>query len=194
MTKSCLKLLAVALSVMLVGSAVIFSSGASAQQRPSRSFDPWARLKKALEEAGAPALAAQQEEQLKALIEARRGGEGKRAGRQAGAGNDFESTRKAYDAAILAGDQAGANAQAAALANLSAAAMKARLEAEAKFKLDMLAVLKAGNQLDALTQKFGSEGVLRLLGGPAGGPGGHRGPGGFGGRPGLRKEGAPRRP
>ena len=198
MTRMYLKFSAIALSVVFLGAAMIFSS-ASFAQRPAHAFDPLMRLKKTLEEASAPALSADQETQLKALIEA---GHGNHTGHPAGPGSEFEAARAAYDAAILAGDQAKANAQAAIIANLGTAATRARLEADAKFKLDVLAVLKTGNQLDALTQKLGSEGLLRLLGSLAGGPGGFRGPGGGEfrgpgghGRPGSPNgEGSPRRP
>ncbi|MEP7342774.1 MAG: hypothetical protein ABI977_33905 [Acidobacteriota bacterium] len=198
MTRMSLKFSAIALSIALVGIAAVCSSATSAQQRPTRSFDPLTRLKKTIEETGTTALSADQETQLKALIEARHSN---RERHPAGPGSEFETARAAYDAAILAGDQAKANAQAAIIANLGTAATKARLEADAKFKLDVLAVLKTGGQLDALTQKLGSEGLLRLLGslsGGPGGPGGPRGPGSFGGpsrRPGGPDgEGGPRRP
>ena len=188
MTRMYLKFSAIALSIALIGLAAVFSPATSAQQRPTRSFDPLTRLQKAFEEASATALSADQETQLKALIEARHGN---RAGHPAVPGSEFETARAAYDAAILAGDQAKANAQAAIIANLGTAATKARLEADAKFKLDVLAVLKTGNQLDALSQKLGSEGSLRVLGSLAGGPGGPGGPRGPGGPDGL---GGPRRP
>ncbi|MEO6725379.1 MAG: hypothetical protein ABIU20_10690 [Blastocatellia bacterium] len=181
MIRMSLKFSAIALSIALIGLAVVFSSATSAQQRPTRSFDPLTRLKKTLEEASATGLSADQETQLKALVEARHGNH------PAGPGSEFEAARAAFDAAILAGDQAKANSQAAIIANLGTAATKARLEADAKFKLDVLAVLKAGGQVDALTQTLGSEGLLRLLGslaGGPGGPGGPRGPGGPGHPPG----------
>lgn len=184
MARMYLKFSAIALSIALIGLAVVFSSASSAQQRPTRSFDPLTRLKKTIEEASTTALSADQETQLKALIEARHSNQ---AGHRSGPGSEFETARAAFDAAILAGDQARANAQAAIIANLGTAATKARLEADAKFKLDVLAVLKTGGQVDALTQKLGSEGLLRLLGslaGGPGGPGGPRGPGGPGHPPG----------
>jgi Spy/CpxP family protein refolding chaperone len=190
-----LKFSAIALSIALVGLAAVFSPATSAQQRPARSFDPLTRLKKTIEEASVTALSADQETQLRALIEARHSN---REGHQAGLGSEFEAARAAYDAAILAGDQAKANAQAAIIASLSTAATKSRLEADAKFKLDVLAVLKTGGQLDALTQKLSSEGLLRLLGSLSGGPGGPGGPRGPGrpGRPpgGPNGDGGPRRP
>ncbi len=190
MTRMYLKFSAIALGVVVLGAAMIFSSVGFAQ-RPARDFDPLMRLKKTLEEAGAPALSADQETQLKALAEARH------SNPPAGPGTEFETARAAYDAAILTGDLAKANAQAAIIANLGTAATKARLEADAKFKLDVLAVLKTGGQLSALTQKLGSEGLLRILslaGGP-GGPGEPRGPGGPGRFPGgPGGEGSPRRP
>lgn len=199
MTRMSLKFSAIALSVVFLGAAMIFSS-VSFAQRPARAFDPLMKLKKTLEEASAPTLSADQETQLKALIEARHGNRAGHIAGAAGLGSEFETARAAYDAAILAGDQAKANAQAAIIANLGTAATKARLEADAKFKLDVLAVLKAGGQVGALTQKLGSEGLLRLLGSLSGGPGGQggprglRGPGGSGRPWGPNGAGSPRRP
>lgn len=168
MTGVSLKFTGMILSVMLLTLAAVFSQAALAQ-RPSRSFDSLRGLKKALEEANAPALTTQQEEQLKALIQAFRGSQPQ------GPSDELEAAYGAFGAAILAGNQAAANAQAAIIANLQAVAANARLQAEAKFKLDVIAVLRAnGDQIGLLRQKFGDEGALRLLDSLSGGGfGGH---------------------
>ncbi|MBS1806771.1 MAG: hypothetical protein JST84_01100 [Acidobacteria bacterium] len=137
-------------------------------QRHGASADPLRGLKKALADAGALALTTTQEEQLKTLIQAYRDGQ------PDGPSDALQAAHDAYEAAILAGDQAAANAQAAVIANLQATAANTRLQAEAKFKLDVIALLKTnGDQAGLLRTKFGDEGFLRILGSLAGG-GGHR--------------------
>lgn len=134
--------------------------------------EPLGFLKRAISEAGAPDLTAEQETQLTALIKASRGERPSDAEKQAHA---------AYSAAILAGDLAGAQAQASVLAQLSSS----RMQALAKVQIDVVNILKAGGQLDALKTKFGDR-VVQIIGSVAGGPGfgGPGGPGGRGGRPG----------
>lgn len=171
--------LALLLCVM-VGGAI--SAVAQPQQRPQR--DALGFLKRALTEASAPALTAQQETQLTALIASFR------EAQPDGPDEQLNAARTAYNNALLAGDAATATAQATIIANRSAALTTTRLQADAQFKIAVLAVLKSGGQLDALQQKFGAERVLGIAGSLAGGrgfggPGGPGGPGhGFGLRPG----------
>ncbi|MEP7337148.1 MAG: hypothetical protein ABI977_05340 [Acidobacteriota bacterium] len=151
---------------------------------PPPPRDPLAGLKHALMEAGAPALGAQQEQQLAQLIETARENRPKGP-------NDLKETmeaaRRAYDNAVIAGNLPAANAQAAIIVQQISADANTHLQAEAKFKIDALNVLKGNaNQITALTQRFGTAGLSHLLnslaGGPAGGPppppNGERGPGG----------------
>ena len=136
-------------------------------------------LKRALEQAGAAALTAQQETDLNTLIA---------SFRETLPTEPDEALKAAHDAyadALLAGDIAAAQAQATIIANRQAQLSATRLTAEAKFVVSALAILKSGGQLDALIQKFDDRvvGLVRSLagpGGPRGGPGG--GPGG----PGVR--------
>lgn len=138
-------------------------------QRGSHSTDSLRGLKKALADAGALALTTIQEEQLKTLIQTYRDS------LPDGPSDALQAAHDAYEAAILAGDQAAANAQAAVIANLQAAAANTRLQAEAKFKLDVIALLKTnGDQAGLLRTKFGDEGFLRIISSLAGGGGGHR--------------------
>jgi Spy/CpxP family protein refolding chaperone len=140
-------------------------------QRPTQSFDPLRGLKRALAEAGALALTTTQEEQLKTLMQTYRDS------LPDGPSDAMEAARDAYQAAILAGDLATANAQAAVIANLQTAALTARLQTEAKFKLDVIAILRTnGDQAAMLRQKLGDEGFLRIISSLAGrGRGGHLG-------------------
>ena len=193
-TKASLKVVFAALLALSLASA------AFAQGRPQ--FDPLGRLKQALQAASAQALSSAQEEQLTALIQQARD-----AHKSATPDPAFKAARDAFDAAILAGDQAAAATQAGILANLTAAATSDRLKEQAGYTIQALNVLKTNQaQIDALTQKFGATGVVHLLGslfggGPGfGGPGGPDGPGGPGGpgRPGGPppggRMGAPGRP
>lgn len=162
--------------------------------------DVLAGLKHALEDAGAPDLSTQQEEQLKALISQARSAGGVPQDNDA-----VMQARKAYEAAILAGNTNAANTAAQTIAN----AIAAGLQAKASFDVQALAILKSNQQqFNALTARFGSKGVFHLvdslIGGPGGGrpfgagnPNGQGGPPMGGGRPGGiggGRPGAPTRP
>jgi Spy/CpxP family protein refolding chaperone len=174
--------------VMLICAAV---SGAimvgAQQQRPQH--DPLGFLKRAITEANAPALSADQETQLTTLIT------NLRNSHPQGPDETLKAAHTAFNAAVLAGDQAAANAQATIIANRTGELDSARLQTLAKFQIDVLAILKAGGQLDALKQKFGDHllGVIGPLGGPpfGGHPGGPGGPGGHGPGPGFGPRFAP---
>jgi len=140
--------------------------------------DPLMELKQALADAGASALSTQQEQQLTQLIEA------VRESRPKGPNETLQAAHRAYDNAVIAGNVAAANAQAAIIAQQVGTDTNAHLQAEAKFKIDALNVLKNNaNQVAALTQRFGTAGVSHLLNSLAGGPGRPDGPGGPGHRP-----------
>jgi hypothetical protein len=148
-------------------SAIAATSFAQQGQR-----DPLAGLKRALNQANAPALTTQQETDLNTLIT------NYKNALPDGPDDALEATRDAFDAAILAGDATAAQAQAVIIANRSATLLTARLNAEITFEIGVLASLKSGGQLDALTTKYGSDRVLEIVRSLAGG-------GGFdGGRPG----------
>lgn len=162
---------------VMISSAII--AVAQPQQRPQR--DALGFLKRALTEATAPALTAAQETQLNALIASFR------EAQPDGPDEQLDEARTAYNNAVLAGDASTAAAQTAIIANRSAALTTTRLQADAQFKIAVLAVLKSGGQWDALQQKFGAERVLGIVGSLAGGRGfgGPGGPGhGFGPRSG----------
>jgi len=174
---------------VIVGSAAL-----ALAQRPQR--DALGFLKRALTEANAPALTADQETQLNTLITNFRNAQPTTPDAA------LEAARTAYENAILAGDLTTATAQATIIANRTAALSAARLQAEAKFDIDVLQILRNGGQLAPLTQKVGSDHILGLVGSligggpfggrPGGGPGGHNGPGdgpGFGPGRGIGRSG-----
>ncbi len=190
MTRSQFKLASVA--ALLLGLMAGAAGISLAQRGPER--DALGFLKRALNEAGASALTSEQETQLNALITSIRGS------KPDGPDETLEAARKAYSAALLAGDLAAAQAQATIIANRTAELSSARLQASTKFQIEALAALKSGGQLDALRQKLGDERVLGLIASLAGGPGfggpGFGGPGfggpGFGGPRVGRREGSDR--
>lgn len=167
------------LRVKLVGTTLLFlcaivgiAGMALAQPGPQRGQErnPLEFLKRAITEASAPALTSEQETQLTTLITNYRNAQPTEPDEQ------LKAAHAAYASAILAGDLAAAQAQAAIIANRTAEHSNTRLQAGAKFQIDVLAVLKSGGQLDPLKQKFGDR-LVGLLGSLAGGPP-------FGGRPG----------
>ena len=144
------------LSLLLLASIVAL---ALAQESGRPAPDHLRGLRQALTEADAPALSSDQETQLKALATTFHTAQNQPNNRTA-----MMAARTALDNAILAGDTAGVQTQSAVIANLMSAQMQTRLQAEANFKVQTLALLNAGGQLTPLTQKFTAPGVLRLLG------------------------------
>jgi Spy/CpxP family protein refolding chaperone len=161
------------LLVCLIAAVATWASTPQGRER-----DPLSGLKRAITESGAPALTSDQETQLNTLID-----NFKQARPQA-PDEALRAAHEAYKSAILAGDLAAAQAQATIITNRTSELSNARLQADAKFKIDVLALLRSGGQLDPLKQKFGDDRLFGLIssviGGPRGGPPGF----GFGGRPG----------
>ena len=154
--------------LLLILIAVVTTYASVSQDRQR---DPLGRLKHAISEAGAPALTSDQETQLTNLINSLK------QTRPQEPDDALKAAHEAYRAAILACDLAAAQAQATIIANRSTAITSARLQANAKFEIDVLAVLKGGGQLDPLKQKLGDERLLGLIGSLAGGPFGAGRPG-----------------
>jgi hypothetical protein len=136
----------------------------SAQQLPEQR-DPLVPLKRALNEAGAPPLTSQQEDQLKHLVLAFQ-----MARRPEGPNTTVPAARRAYDEAIVAGDTAAAQAQAAIIADQRSANVKTNLQAEANFKIQVLKILSE-DQVTALLHRAGTAGVSRILSALTGGEG-----------------------
>jgi hypothetical protein len=170
----------VALSLLLAGLTFALAQGQGQGQRQAR--DPLAGLKRALAEANAPALTTQQETDLNALITAYRNG------LPTAPNENLRAAHTAYSNAIAAGDLAAATAAAATIANLTSTLTQARLQAAANLAVQALNVLKTNaGQVEALTTRFGTTGLSRILqslggrggfggpGGPGHGPNGHEG-------------------
>jgi Spy/CpxP family protein refolding chaperone len=167
-------------TVLLLCAAAIGANVTTAQrdQRP----EPTGFLKRAISEAGAPALTADQEAQLNTLFA------DFRKAQPAGPDEELQAAHAAYNSAILAGDLATAQAQATIIANRGAEISRTRMQAAAKLQIDVLAVLKSGGQLDPLKEKFGDR-LVAMIGPLGGGP--PFGVGRPGGGPGFRPGGGP---
>jgi Spy/CpxP family protein refolding chaperone len=165
-------------AVLLLCAIATSAMMAMAQPGPQRGQrDPLGFLKRAITEANAPALTPDQETLLNTLIINFRNAQ------PTDPDEALKAAHDAYVAAVLAGDLTTAQAQATIIANRSAELSKARLQAQAKFEIDVLAVLKSGGQFEPLKQKFGDRlvGIVgSLAGGPPFGPGRRGGGFGFG--------------
>jgi len=149
--------------------------GLNAQSSQQR--DPLAFLKRALANAGAAALASDQEASFNTLIasflNANKPGQPDAAEKAA---------RDAYSNAIFSKNSTAATSAADSLSALLAARQRTQLEAEAGFQIQALNILH-GDQASALQNKMGVNGVLRVLQTLVG-------PGLRGGRPGAAGFGA----
>lgn len=152
--------------------SVMIACASLSLAQPRQNHDPLGSLKRAISQANAPTLTTQQETDLTTLIINYRGAQPTEPDAA------LDAARDAYNAAILAGDLAAAQAQSILIANRSAELTNARLQALAKFEIDVLTILKTGGQLDALSQKYGADRLLQIVGSLAGGPGFGGGPGG----------------
>ncbi len=159
---------------------VIVSGAKIAPAQRGQQPEPLGFLKRVLTEASAPELTSEQELQLNTLVTNFRNAMPKDPNEALGA------ARAAYNGAIIAGDLATAQAQATIISDYHAAQISARVQATAKFQIDVMTVLKSGGQLDVLRQKLGDERLVGLVGSLVEGPP-------FGGRrPGFGPGGSPR--
>lgn len=140
--------------------------------------NPVAFLKQALEQAGATALSADQEKQIQTLVDSIRQTQD---AKQPNA--DLQGALSTYRDAVLSGNLNAAKSAAGTLADKEAAASQARLEEQAGWIIQILAILTP-DQLNKLVAKFdtnGTFGILQRLTGPGMfGRGFHGGPGGEG--------------
>ena len=174
------------LGLVLAAMAVTGMQIVNARQDRPLPPNPLTFLRHALEEASAPALTTQQEEQLTALITAFH-----EARRSQIPNESVRVAHESYDAAILAGNEGTAQAQAAAFANVLAAQTAARLKEETTFKINALEILSSA-QKAAIGEELLPKILNRLAGGPLGpvGPGRGLRPGGPDGLsipPGMRR-------
>ncbi len=143
-------------------------AGALAMTPDHQTGDALSILKRAITQANAPALTTQQETDITALITAYK------SSLPTEADEALEAAKDAYDAAILAGDQAAADTQAGIITTRQAALSLARLKASSKLQIAVLANLKTGGQLTLLVEKFSNDRVLSIVESLAGGGGGGR--------------------
>ena len=176
------KLLGVcALAMALCALVTIPSWGQGSGQ--ANSAGPLGFLKAALNKAGATALDSTQESKLTTLISNFR-----TANRPSAPNADEQAARDGYASAIFSGGDTKSAAD--TLAGVMAARQQALLEAEAQFDIQALGYLSS-DQIAALQNSVGKQGMLRILSSLAG-PGGRPGPGmmGRGGQAGTAR--APR--
>lgn len=174
MMKTIKRLLRTSIMSLFCLSVVAGGFLAATAQQPPMQPDILAPLKGALSAAGAPALTAQQEVQLRSIVSTYR------RDNQPQPSTTLQSAHRAYDEAIVMGDLATAQSQAATIATQTAARIRSELQSQANFKIQVIMVLKTNDdQVGFLVKRFGSEGVSRILGALAGGggPGGGPGPG-----------------
>jgi hypothetical protein len=174
----------IALAICAALAATVWGQG-----RGQGGNAPLQPLKQALTKVGAAALDSTQEAALQTAITSFRN-----ANRPAAPDADEKAARDNYNSAILAGDNGSAKTAADQLANLMAPRQQARLEAEAAFSIQVLGILHS-DQVTALQNSLGKQGLLRLvtgLAGPGGGFGrGMMGAGPMNARPmGNRRQGA----
>ena len=152
--------------LMNITALLVWGLAGSAPPALAQHRDPLLILKRAITEANAPLLTGEQEAQLNNLIT------NFHEARPDEPDDVLEAAHTAWDNAILAGDVAAAKVQAAIIANHTAELTYARLQAEAKFRTDILGVLRNGGQFEPLRLKLGDERLLRLVGSLGGRPSG----------------------
>jgi hypothetical protein len=135
-----------------LAASVVTSLAQTTPQRDALGF-----LKRAITQANAPTLSAQQETELTALITSFR------AAQPDGPDTALETARDAYEAALLAGNAAAAQTAATAIATRQAQLNDARLKAEAQFVIAVFTNLKNGGQFAPLQAKFGDERLLDIV-------------------------------
>jgi hypothetical protein len=119
-----------------------------------------------LTKAGATALDSNQEAALQTAITSFRN-----TNQSAAPTAAEQAARDSYNNAILAGDKEAAKTAAGQIASLMAPRQQARLEAGAAFAIQALGILHS-DQIPALQNSLGKQGLLRLvtaLAGPGGG-------------------------
>jgi hypothetical protein len=151
------------IALLAVPTAVLGQGPIGEGNRP----DALAALKRALEDASAPALTTAQEEKINARITAFRTDHG-----PTGAPSAIIQARREYDLAILNQDAPGASAQAKILSDEQAAQDLKRRKDEAEFAIDVVKELRTnGDQVGLLQKRIGSSGLVRLVQSLVRGPG-----------------------
>jgi len=114
-------------------------------------------LKHALEEAGATALSADQETQIQGLVDTMRESSASRQPDES-----LITALSAYRNAVVAGDMTGVKSAAATLALKEADNSRLRLEDQATWIIQILALL-APDQLNKLIARFEPDGTFQIL-------------------------------
>ena len=118
---------------------------------------PLARLRNALQQAGAPALTTDEETQIKTLVTNFR-----TANKPEAPSTALQSAHREYDNAILNGDSPAATAQATIIVNNQTANALARMKARANFGIAVIKLLRDNKQADLLLKWMGSNGLVQL--------------------------------
>ena len=146
--------------------------GPPGQRGPAQPPDPLRQLNMALQQAGAPALTADQAKQIIFLIDDFRA-----STRPAPRAAAVQQARVDYENAILSGNLAAATAQISTLAGEQTSNAPARMQGEAKLAIGILQVLQSnGGQLALLQTSMTNSQLVRLLESLAGGGGPGPGP------------------
>jgi len=167
-------------SLLFLLVAITASVSAQPPDRPMRGAGPMnavSFLKQALEEAGATALSSDQETQIQALIDSIRQ---TLMSQEPDAG--LQAALSAYQEAVLSGNLTGAKSAAATLAAKETQNSQARLEEQANWIIQLMALLTP-DQLNKLIAKFETAGTFRIFAGLTGRMGGRGFPGGPGAGP-----------
>jgi hypothetical protein len=153
-------------------SIAVLAQGPPGQRGPAQPPDPMRQLNNALQQAGAPALTADQAKQILSLVENFR-----TSTRPAPPSGAVQQARVSYESAILNGDLAAATAQIPTLVGEQTGNAPARMQGEAALAINILQVLRTnGDQLALLQKSMNGNRLVRLLlsfagaGGPSQGP------------------------
>lgn len=139
------------------------------QQNPA-AYDPVAKLNRALEGAGASALTAAQQQELLSRINEYK------STRDTTAAATLNAAKNEVESAILSKNEAALSAASEIVAGQIAAHAGEKIRELGRFEIQVLNILTP-EQVEALRTKYGSTGVVHMLGSLAG-PlfhGGHKG-------------------
>jgi hypothetical protein len=153
-------------------SIAVLAQGPPGQRGPAQPPDPMRQLNNALQQAGAPALTADQAKQILSLVE-----NFHTSTRPAPPSGAVQQARVNYENAILNGDLAAATAQIPTLVGEQTGNAPARMQGEAALAISILQVLRTnGDQLALLQKSMNGNRLVRLVlsfagaGGPGQGP------------------------
>jgi hypothetical protein len=140
-------------------------------QTPQPNRDKLITLKNALRAANAPALTAQQEQQMNAAIDTFRA-----TNVQQGPSAELQANRNIFENAIVAGDTITSQRVADQIISVLASELSASIQARINFEIFMVNMLNGSftennSQMALLIQKFGTQRVIFMIQGLAGNSG-----------------------